>query len=87
MGKEKKEKRKKEGRKEKFDRGLIRFAHWKKEEGRRKGRKEKFVFPGSLTVQVSQLRDRCMRSNSKPTYPMAREVCSGSMIPCQENIA
>ena len=50
---EKKKGKKKEGRKEKFDRGLIRFAHWKKEEGRRKGRREKFALPGLSTVQAS----------------------------------
>ena len=42
--KKKKKERKKEGRK-KFDRGLIRFAHWKKEGRKKEGKEGEVCFP------------------------------------------
>jgi len=59
-------KEKKRKKRKRFDRGLIRFVHWKRERGR------SFAFLGMSTVQVSYLRDRLYTSEaiaSQLTYP------------------
>jgi len=84
--------RRKKGRKkkEKFDRGLIRFAHWKRE-GREKG--EVFLSQG---CQLCKYRtyviavDYTSKAISNPTdLPYAntvREACTVPVVPCQGKI-